>query len=448
MSAIALILLRMGHKVSGSDVKSSKIVEKIKALGGKFYQGHDEKNIDDADIVVFSSSITADNPELKAARDKRIYTMHRADMLALLMNEKKGIAVTGAHGKTTTSSLISHVLYRAKLEPTVVLGGEIGSIGGNARVGDGDYFVAEADESDGSFVHLKPFYCVITNIDAEHLDYYRNMGEIISSYMKFVEKIKPGGKLFACGDCNNLTRALRGYSKEVVYFGLSKDRDIYAEEIKMHRSHSEFGVVYKGKRLGRAALNIPGIHNVSNAMAAFAVGLEVGLDFDTISHAVLEFRGAARRFQTRYAKDGVKVIDDYAHHPSEICATIMAARNWKPKRLIVAFQPHRFSRTKYLKEGFGRCFDMADKLIITDIYAASEEPIEGISGKAIYDEVRARGHKDVVFLPKKEVKKYLLKHVRPKDMVLLLGAGDINSISEELVKELSGKRLCESAKKN
>lgn len=439
MSAIALVLLRMGHKVTGSDVKSSHIIEKIKSRGGVFFSEHDEKNIDGADIVVFSSSITAENPELKAARDKKIATLHRAEMLAQLMDGKKSIAVTGAHGKTTTASLISHILFRAKLEPTAILGGEVASISGNAVFGRGDYFVVEADESDGSFVHLKPFYCVITNIDEEHLDYYRNMGEIVSSYMRFVEKIEPRGMLYACGDCHNLRRALRGYSKKVLYFGLSKELDIYAKDIKMHNSHSEFSVVYKGSKLGKAALNIPGIHNISNAMAAFAVALESGLDFKIIKEAVRDFGGAARRFQTKYSKDGINVIDDYAHHPAEINATILAAKNFNPRRLIVAFQPHRFSRTKYLRRRYGKCFEYADHLIITDIYAASEEPLDGVSGKDIYEEVKRQGHKSAVFLPKAKIKDYLVKYVRPGDMILLLGAGDVTSISDELSKELSGE---------
>ena len=447
MSAIAFVLLKQGHKVSGSDVKRSRIVEKLESLGGKFYEGHHERNIEGADIVVFSSSITPENPELKAARNKMITTLHRADMLALIMNGRKGIAVTGAHGKTTTSSLIAHILYRAGLDPTAILGGEVKSLEGNARVGKGEHFVVEADESDGSFVHLKPFYSVITNIDAEHLDYYRNMGEIISWYLKFIEKIKPGGKLFACGDCDNLTRALRGYEKEVVTFGLTAGRDIYPEKIKMHDSHSEFEIVYRGKRLGQAAINIPGIHNVSNAMAAFAVALELGLDFDTIKKSVEDFTGAARRFQVRYSGSGIKVIDDYAHHPAEINATILAARNWKPKRLIVAFQPHRFSRTKYLKDRFAACFDAADKLILTDIYAASEDELDNVSGKSIYEEVKRHGHKDVVYLPKKGLKEYILKEIKRGDMVLMMGAGDITSIAGEVARELSKKRGKRSKKK-
>ena len=447
MSAIAFVLLKQGHKVSGSDVKRSRIVEKLESLGGKFYEGHHERNIEGADIVVFSSSITPENPELKAARNKMITTLHRADMLALIMNGRKGIAVTGAHGKTTTSSLIAHILYRAGLDPTAILGGEVKSLEGNARVGKGEHFVVEADESDGSFVHLKPFYSVITNIDAEHLDYYRNMGEIISWYLKFIEKIKPGGKLFACGDCDNLTRALRGYEKEVVTFGLTAGRDIYPEKIKMHDSHSEFEIVYRGKRLGQAAINIPGIHNVSNAMAAFAVALELGLDFDTIKKSVEDFTGAARRFQVRYSGSGIKVIDDYAHHPAEINATILAARNWKPKRLIVAFQPHRFSRTKYLKDRFAACFDAADKLILTDIYAASEDELDNVSGKSIYEEVKRHGHKDVVYLPKKGLKEYILKEIKRGDMVLMMGAGDITSIAGEVARELSKKRGNRSKKK-
>lgn len=446
MSAIAFVLLKMGHRVSGSDVKRSRIVENLESLGGKFHLGHRKENIKGADIVVFSSSITPENPELKTARNKKIATLHRADILALIMNDRKGIAVTGAHGKTTTSSLIAHILFKAGLDPTAILGGEVKSLEGNARVGEGEYFVVEADESDGSFVHLKPFYSVITNIDAEHLDYYRNMGEIISWYLRFIGRIKPGGKLFACGDCENLRRALRGCPKDIVTFGVSKDHHIYPENIKMHDSHSEFDVIYRGKRLGPAAINIPGIHNVSNAMAAFAVALELGLDFETIKKAIEDFTGAARRFQVKYSGNGIKVIDDYAHHPSEIRATILAARNWKPKRLIVAFQPHRFSRTKYLKESFGRCFDMADKLVLTDIYAASEDNLENVSGKSIYEEVKAHGHKDAVYLPKKKLKGYLLRIVKRGDMVLVMGAGDITSIAGELAQELSRKK-CRSRKK-
>lgn len=446
MSAVALVLLKTGYKVSGSDSKASKITQKIEAAGGKFYLGHDAKNIKGADIVVFSSSITPENPELKAARNRKITTLHRADMLALIMNGRKGIAVTGAHGKTTTSSLIAHILFKAGLDPTAILGGEVKSLEGNARVGKGEYFVVEADESDGSFVHLKPLYGVVTNIDAEHLDYYRNMGEIISWYLKFIKNIKPGGKLFACGDCENLRRALRGCPYEVVTFGLSKDCHIYPEDVKMRDSHSEFEVVCRGERLGHAAINIPGIHNVSNAMAAFAVAFELGLDFETVKKAVEDFTGAARRFQVKYLGNGVKVIDDYAHHPAEIKATILAAKNWKPKRLIVAFQPHRFSRTKYLKERFGKCFDMADRLILTDIYAASEDEMDNVSGRSIYEEVKNHGHRDVVYLPKKELKEYLLKDIKRGDMILMMGAGDITSIAEELARELS-KEKCRRSKK-
>lgn len=447
MSAIAFVLLKQGHKVSGSDVRRSRIVEKLESLGGKFHLGHNEKNIDGADIVVFSSSITPENPELKAARNRKVSTLHRADMLALIMNDRKGIAVTGAHGKTTTSSLIAHILYRAGLDPTAILGGEVRSLEGNARVGKGEHFVVEADESDGSFVHLRPFYGVITNIDAEHLDYYRNMGEIISWYFKFIEKIKPGGKLFACGDCDNLRRALSGYPYEVVRFGLSGDHDIYPENVKMHDSHSEFEVVYRGRKLGPVTINIPGIHNVSNAMAAFAVALELGLDFDTIRKAVGDFTGAARRFQVKYSADGIKVIDDYAHHPAEIKATIEAARNWNPKRLVAVFQPHRFSRTKYLKERFGKCFDAADRLVLTDIYAASEEELDKVSGKSIYEEVKRHGLKDVTYIPKKELKEYLLNDIKRGDMILMMGAGDITAIAEELAQALSKKRGKRSKKK-
>ncbi|HOX09175.1 MAG TPA: UDP-N-acetylmuramate--L-alanine ligase [Candidatus Omnitrophota bacterium] len=450
MSAIAFVLLKQGHKVSGSDIRRSRIVEKLESLGGVFHEGHHEKNIKGADIVVFSSSITPENPEVKAARNKKVKTLHRADMLALIMNDRKGIAVTGAHGKTTTSSLIAHILYRAGLDPTAILGGEVRSMEGNARVGGGEHFVVEADESDGSFVHLKPFYSVVTNIDAEHMDYYRNMGEIISWYLKFIEKIKEGGKLFACGDCENLRRALRGCGKEVFLFGLSKENHIYPDNVAMHDSHSEFEVVYRGSNLGAAAINIPGIHNVSNALAAFAVALELGLDFNTVKSAVEDFTGAARRFQVKYSGNGVKVIDDYAHHPSEIRATIAAARNWKPKRIIVAFQPHRFSRTKYLKDQFGRCFDAADKVVLTDIYAASEDELDNVSGRSIYEEVSARGHRGVSYIHKKELKGLLLKEVKRGDMVLMMGAGDITNIADELARDLPPKlrrRGCRSKKK-
>ncbi|MFH0771890.1 MAG: UDP-N-acetylmuramate--L-alanine ligase [Candidatus Omnitrophota bacterium] len=444
MSAIAFVLLRMGHRVSGSDAKSSDITRKIEAAGGKFYLGHNENNIDGADIVVFSSSITPENAELKVARNRKVPALHRADILSFIMRSKKSIAVTGAHGKTTTSSLISHILFRVGLDPTIIVGGEVKSIGGNSRVGEGEHIVVEADESDGSFINLNPLFGVITNIDEEHLDYYRNIGEIISWNLRFAEGINADGKLFFCGDCENLRRALRGYSGKTVSFGLSDKLDMHPADIKLLNSHSEFNVIYRGDDLGRAALNIPGIHNISNAMAAFAVVLETGLKFDAIKRAAEDFSGAARRFQEVYSGGEIKIIDDYAHHPEEIRATIAAAKNWNPKRLVVVFQPHRFSRTKYLRQRFGRCFEPADHLVITDVYAASEEPIEGVSGKSLYEEVKGQGHKSAVFVQRKQLKEYLLRYVRPSDMILILGAGDVAYVSEELARELSE---CKSTKK-
>lgn len=437
MSGLALILADMGFKVSGSDIKPNHLTQKLTDRGLKVFFGHNDSNIeDDVDLVVYSSAIFSGNPEYAAAQNKNIPIIQRAKILALLMEKKKGIAVTGAHGKTTTTGLISLILKRAGLDPTIVIGGEVEYINGNACLGNGKYLVAEADESDGSFLNLHPFYEVITNIDREHMDYYRSLEDIIWAHQKFADNLKKGGCIFCGADDENIKALLSHISQETVTYGLSTARDFYPDNIQMRENVSEFDCLFKGEKLGKVILNIPGVHNIVNSLGALAVAKKIGIPFEQATAALSEYTGAGRRFQIKNSHSEVMIINDYAHHPTEIEATLEAARGWKNRRIIGVFQPHRYTRTKFLKEEFGRCFSLADHLVITDIYSASEEPIEGVSGRDIYEKVLACGHKNAHYLAKDKIVAHLLKIIRPRDMVLILGAGDIEELVDELVAQL------------
>lgn len=437
MSGLALILSDMGFKVSGSDIKPNSLTQKLIGRGVKIYFGHHASNIEeDVDLVVYSSAIFPKNPEYIVAQNKKIPIVQRAKILAELMEKKKGIAVTGAHGKTTTTSLISLILKKTGYDPTIVIGGEVEYINGNACLGHGEYLVAEADESDGSFLNLHPFYEIITNIDREHMDYYGDIEDIISAHQKFVDNLKTGGCLFCGADNENIKTLLSRISKEVITYGLSTARDFYPDHIQMKENLSEFNCLFRGEKLGKISLNIPGLHNIINSLAALAVVHKIGIDFDKATSALAEYKGAGRRFQIKNSHNDIMVINDYAHHPTEIQATLEAAQGWKDRRIIVVFQPHRYTRTKFLKEEFGKCFSLTDHLVITDIYAASEEPIEGVSGRDIYEKVLESGHRDAYYLPKDKIIDHLLKIIKPKDMVLILGAGDIGELVDELVGQL------------
>ncbi len=444
MSSLALILLDRGYAVTGSDVKPSSITEKIENKGGVVFFGHNDSNLPtDTNIVIYSSSIyLPSNPEILSARQRNIPIMHRSDLVAEFLNSKSGVAVTGAHGKTTTTALSAILLAKAGLDPTVIIGGEVDAFGGNWRNGNGDFVVCEADESDGSFLKLRPVYGILTNIDKEHLDYYRNLKEVIKANKVFINNIRREGCLITCCDNPDIKKLIKGYDRKFRTYGNSKSgADLFARSVRMDRLHSSFEAVLNGRSLGTFELNIPGVHNVENSLAAILLGVEIGIDVDTVRAALASYNGAKRRFQVKGHINDIMVVEDYAHHPTEIIATIAACRNWPGRRVIGVFQPHRYSRTKFLKKQFGKSFFGLDELILTDLYSASEKPIEGVSTKVIYDEVLKSGHKKVRLIGKDEVLPALLKMLKPSDIVLVLGAGDIGEISDELVCALKTKTL-------
>jgi len=442
MSGIARILLEMGYHVSGSDLKPNNLTESLRSMGAKIFEGHKASNIPaNADLVVYSSSIPEDNAEFRAARRRKIRMAHRAEVLASLFNEKDGIAVTGMHGKTTTTSLISVILESAGADPTVVVGGEVDKFHGNARLGKGDYFVAEADESDSSFLHFKPSCAVITNIEREHLDHYHSIGEIKKSFTSFVGNVKKGGIVIYNADDPIAKEVMKNFTGKSATFGLSRGADIYAAGVKMDGFRTSFKCFYKNRPLGQVELSIPGRHNVLNALAAILAGLISGLKFSGMRSALKDFGGAKRRFQLRCQAGGVMIVDDYAHHPTEIKAVLNACRNWRNKRLIAVFQPHRYTRTKFLADDFGKCFDLADKLILTDIYAANEKPIKNISARTIYDKVIASGLRDVEVIKKEEIPERVMGLVKDGDMIVVMGAGDIKNVADEISARLEASSL-------
>ncbi|MCQ9208283.1 MAG: UDP-N-acetylmuramate--L-alanine ligase [Omnitrophica bacterium] len=438
MSGIAQLLLAEGLKVSGSDLKPSQLTEKLKRLGAKISIGHSADNLTDADLLIYTSAIKKDNPELLAAYSRGIAVASRAQALAELANQKNAITVTGAHGKTTTSSLISHLLIKSGLKPTVCIGGELVSLSGNAFRGKGHYFVLEADESDASFLTLNPLYSVVTNIDREHLDYYRDLDHIIETFRKFMDQTRDEGCLIFCEDDLELVKIARSLKKRLFSFGLTDKADIFAKDLRIQNSLTRFNCVYRSEDLGEIILQVPGRHNASNALAAIAVGLKLKLRFNSIQEALGSYQGVRRRLELKLKQKDILVFEDYAHHPTEIKATLEALKNFHHKRLVAVFQPHRYSRTKCLIEQFGSCFHHADQLIVTDIYAASEEPIEGVSAKSICQKAQEAKVKDVRFLPKEDIVNHLLKQMQPGDLVAIMGAGDIGSVANALVERLKG----------
>lgn len=433
MSGIAQILLSQGYKVSGSDISLSEVTRELESKGAKISAGHHVDNVNGARLVVYSSAITSDNPEMISASSKKIPLIRRAEMLARLMRDKIGIAVTGAHGKTTTTSLISLILKKAKLEPTVVIGGLVDNFGGGACLGDGPYFCIEADESDGSFLLFSPTYSVVTNIDDEHLDFYQDTEQIKQAFLEFIKRTKQQGCLFYCGDDPHLNDILTDYQGDLLSFGLSRDCHIYPQKIKLDGFYSHFDCLYKGRKLGRLKVKLSGYHNISNALGAIAVGLRLGIDFNIIREALASYQGIKRRFQNKgNLNRDILIIEDYAHHPTEIKATLNALKVWQ-RRIVSIFQPHRYSRTKYLLNEFGKCFADSDHLIITDIYAASEKPIPGVSAKSIHQKVKENNHKSTCYLKKDQILNHLLDIVKPGDIVAVMGAGDIGKIADELV---------------
>ena len=440
MSGIAQLLLRQGVKVSGSDLKENKITEELKNLGADIFVGHNCSNIKGADLVVFSSAISEDNPEIKQARAQGIPLVKRAEALAGLMKDETVITVSGSHGKTTTSSLVSCLLLEAGFSPTVAVGGVLRNIDTNAHLGDGKFFVAEADESDGSFLCYRPRYSIITNIDYEHLDYYKDFKNEIAAFGKFINNTQANGCVFACSDDINLKGLFKNYKNKYLFFGLEAGADIYPKNIRFDNLSSEFDCFHRDKFIGKFYLALGGRHNISNALPVIALGLELGIELKIIKEALSNYKGAKRRLEIKFKNKDYLFIDDYAHHPTEIKASLAALKNLNPGRLMVLFQPHRYTRTKLLFEEFSQSFDLADYIIITDIYSAGEPPLEGVSSKLIYDKIKARlPDKQIYLVPKEEIAAHILKIIRPQDVVVTMGAGDIVRIGDELVEKFKGK---------
>ena len=441
MSGIAEVLLTLGYSVSGSDVKLSNITERLQRLGATIYEGHQASNADGAHVVVTSSAVKPDNPEVIEAHNRKIPVIPRAEMLAELMRLKYGIAVAGAHGKTTTTSMVASVLAAAHLDPTFVIGGRVNQAGTTARLGKGEYFVVEADESDRSFLMLAPVVAVVTTIDREHLDQYASLEDIQDAFTQFVNRVPFYGAAILCVDEPNVQAIIPSVKRPIITYGTSSQADLVISDVKLNGPESEFRLTYKGDHLGVFRLSHPpGMHNVRNAAAAAAVALYLNVASDLIREGLVKFAGVGRRFEIKGTINDITVIDDYGHHPAEIRATLDAARGCKFNRLLVLFQPHRFTRTQHLWDEFCRAFNQADILVLTDIYAANESPIPGVTGEALANAIRAAGHKNVHYARSlQEATECLLKQARRGDAILTIGAGSVSRASNDFITLLSSE---------
>lgn len=440
MSALAQILLAQGAEVSGSDLAESAAVKRLRRQGARIYVGHRESHVEQEapDTVVVSSAVPPDNPEAALARARGIPVLGRAEMLARLMQGRDGIAVSGTHGKTTTTSMIALVLERSGLDPTVAIGGELNDIGSNAKLGRGPHFVAEADESDGSFLFLKPRIAVVTNIDADHLEHYGTVEQIAQTFQQFVSRVPAGGLVVTCAD-DPLAAGLDSGPARRTTYGLRAAADYTARDVRLEGMGSRCTVTERGAVLGQLSLQVPGVHNISNALAAVAVGRHLGLAFDSIAQALAAFRGARRRFEVLGEEQGILVVDDYAHHPTELRATLAAARQIN-RRIVAVFQPHRYTRTHFLMNDLAGSFQDADRVILTDIYAALEQPIPGVTVERLHREMKtAIGPKVDLVRDKSAIPGFLLAAARPGDLVLTLGAGDVRLIGEEFLSLLRSR---------
>jgi len=434
MSGIAEVLLSSGYAVSGSDLKATPVTSRLEKLGAKIYEGHQATNVHGAHVVVISSAVRADNVEVVEAHRLKVPVIPRAEMLAELMRLKYGIAVAGAHGKTTTTSMVASVLAAAGLDPTFVVGGRVNHAGSNARVGQGEYMVVEADESDRSFLLLAPVVAVVTTIDREHLDQYRSLEEIQAVFLEFVNRVPFYGTVILCLDEPNVQAMIPSVKRPVITYGTTSQADLVISDVKLIGLASEFRLSYRGEDLGIFNLpSPPGIHNVRNAAAAAAVALSLNVPADLIRVGLEKFSGVGRRFEVKGVYAGVTLIDDYGHHPAEIRATLEAARGCGYKRLLVLFQPHRYTRTQFLWDDFCRAFNDADILVLTEIYAASEHPIENITGEKLAEAISAAGHKNVVFTSTMQAGiEFMLREARPGDAILTIGAGSVGRVLDQL----------------
>ncbi len=434
MSGIAEILLSQGFTVTGSDLNKTEITEHLEKLGVKICIGHSAKNIKDADVIVYSSAVNLDNPEVKAAIEQKIPVIKRSEMLAECMRMQHGISIAGTHGKTTTTSMVGLVLTEAGIDPTIIVGGKLSGLGGtNARLGHGEFIVVEADEFDKSFLKLTPTIAAITTLEKEHLDTYKDLEDIKSAFVQFANKVPFYGFVVLCLDEPALQDIIPEINKKIFTYGLTPQADIRAVDLKFKENLSEFSVIYLGKNFGRIKLNIPGIHNVRNSLAAVCIASQMGVDFTIIKKALESFTGVYRRFEKKYDND-IMVIDDYAHHPTEINVTLAGIRAGWDRRLVAVFQPHLFSRTRDFYAEFGRSFLNSDVFICTDVYPAREKPIEGVTGELIASSAKNFGHKNVYYEPDKTKIPALLETICKKDdIIITMGAGDIWKFGEKFI---------------
>ncbi len=444
MSGIAELLCNLGFKVSGSDLKKSTVTERLETLGAKIFEGHDAENIGSADVVVYSSAVTEDNPEIVSARKMNIPVIPRAEMLSELMRLKPySVAVAGSHGKTTTTSMIATILGYAGIDPTTIVGGVVDTLGSNARLGQSDWFVVEADESDRSFLMLYPTIAVVTNIDREHMNSYKDMDDIVRCFTDFVNKVPFYGAAVLCLDDPNVQTMIPHVKRKRVTYGLTAQADISAHEIQYNHHFGSSFTVHKGTRaLGRIELPVPGKHNIYNALAATAVAIELGVDFETVAESFRVFKNANRRFQIKGEVAGIMVVDDYGHHPTEILATLDAAkRSSEGKRTVVIFQPHRYTRTQDLMNDFAISFNNADVLFVLDIYPASESPIEGITSEVLTEKIKLFGHKDANYIGSiEEALEKILPRLQAGDLVITLGAGSVTKLSDQILEALKDRK--------
>lgn len=438
MSGLAQVLLQLGYEVSGSDLRSTDITNKLAVAGGAIYKGHAAEHIQGADVVVYSSAVRPDNPEILAAQQANIPIIPRAELLAELMRLKKfGIAVAGAHGKTSTTSMTASVLQAGGVDPTVIIGGKVKALGTHAVWGNGDFLLAEADESDGSFLRLTPSIVVVTNIDREHLDFYANLDSIVSAFHEFIEKIPFYGLAVLCADDAAIASLLPSLRKRYLTYGTCEQADLRAENIELTGFGVRYHAVFKGENLGEIRLRVPGLHYLRNSLAALAIGLELELPFETIRRGLYEYQGVGRRFEVIGERNGITFVDDYAHHPTEIGATLKTARYcWPDRRLVVLFEPHRYTRTLALMDEFPAAFQDADLLFLTEIYPASERPIVGVSGERLARKIEERGC-TVHFVPAvSELPNRVAGILQQGDVVLTLGAGSIGQVGYAMLSQL------------
>jgi UDP-N-acetylmuramate--alanine ligase len=441
MSGIAEVLLNLGYTISGSDLKLTATTDRLVQLGATVFEGHDARNVAGAKALVVSSAVDESNPEVQEARRLQIPVIPRGELLAELMRLKYGIAIAGSHGKTTTTSMAATILSHAGMDPTVVVGGKVAAMGGsNARVGKSDFLVVESDESDGSFLKLSPILAVVTNIDREHLDHYSDIEAIRAAFIEFVNKVPFYGAAIVCLDSENVQTILPSIRRRTVTYGLSAQAEFRPADVETGDFHTTFRIRHRAADLGWFRLNVPGAHNVLNATAAVAVALELGVPVDTVREGLQKFTGVGRRFEVRGEVDGIKVVDDYGHHPTEVLATLAAAKSVCKGRLHVLFQPHRYTRTMHLMDDFARAFHDADRVVLLDIYAASEKPIAGVTSEALADRMRQFGNRGVEYAGSAAAGvEAIAKGVEPGDLILTLGAGSVSQLGDRILETLQAR---------